>query len=291
MSGKEQSWPCVVLALVVGCGLGAPTAAAAEDPSASVSTEDAGEAEARAIAEEGFTLYAAQHYLQAAQVFQRAYDRYAEPTLLYNIARCHDKLGQAEEALSFYRRFLAIEAGEAEGNAADAKTDLRTRATERVAALGATLRTPPPSALPSRTPSPGSPSPAAARSFSSSSSSARARSGRLFWSGVALGVVGLAGIATGIALDEVTVGDNQTLVTTANEFDKRDARDQARSLGAGAAAAYTLGGLCLAGSVSLVYFGLRPGGFGLRPGGREPASRLSLAPLAGGGVAVLSGRF
>lgn len=63
---------------------------------------------------------AAEHYKQGVVYFQRgehdralaeyqaAFDLSAEPSLVFNIALCHDRAGRPEEAVAAYRRYLAL---------------------------------------------------------------------------------------------------------------------------------------------------------------------------------------
>lgn len=87
----------------------------------------------------GSELYAAGNYGAALQAFQRAYALIAEPNLLFNIAGCHERLGQSRQAIEYYRWFLDSPNGNAEG---------RRRAIEALSRLDATPAPPAPPALP-----------------------------------------------------------------------------------------------------------------------------------------------
>jgi tetratricopeptide (TPR) repeat protein len=70
---------------------------------------------AREAFAEGVAQYDLNHYVEALEAFERAYRHFASPSFLYNIARCHTALGQNDEAVQMYRRYLAtgqVEAGE-----------------------------------------------------------------------------------------------------------------------------------------------------------------------------------
>lgn len=51
--------------------------------------------------------YAAQDYPKALASFEEAYRLYPVPALLFNIAQCYRLMGQDEEALKNYKRFLS----------------------------------------------------------------------------------------------------------------------------------------------------------------------------------------
>jgi hypothetical protein len=84
----------------------------------------------------GSELYAAGNYAAALQTFERAYGLVAEPNLLFNIAGCHERLGERSQAIEYYRWFLSSPGVNTEG---------RRRA---IAALGRLTDQPPPPAPP-----------------------------------------------------------------------------------------------------------------------------------------------
>jgi len=55
----------------------------------------------------GEKLYQFKDYKKALDEFQKAYDLAPIPALMFNMGRCHEKLGATEDALKHYRRFLA----------------------------------------------------------------------------------------------------------------------------------------------------------------------------------------
>lgn len=72
-------------------------------------------------------------YTKALEEFERSYQLSRRPGLLYNIARCHDKLGQRALAIDAYERYIV---------AAPEATD-RADAKARIDALRANVPAPP----------------------------------------------------------------------------------------------------------------------------------------------------
>ncbi|PIE18033.1 MAG: hypothetical protein CSA65_06265 [Proteobacteria bacterium] len=56
---------------------------------------------------EGAALYRARKYRLAVERFTKAYQLFPEPNLLYNVGRCHEALGQVEQAMKVYKTFIA----------------------------------------------------------------------------------------------------------------------------------------------------------------------------------------
>src|SRR4051812_3882640 len=56
----------------------------------------------------GVALYKEAKYAEALAEFERAYEIAPHPLVLYNIAGCHRELSHYAEAVSYYKRFLAI---------------------------------------------------------------------------------------------------------------------------------------------------------------------------------------
>ncbi len=56
--------------------------------------------------EQGTSAFRAGMYHDARVSFERAYSLYPEPVLLFNIASCHRRAGDARSAIAAYRRFL-----------------------------------------------------------------------------------------------------------------------------------------------------------------------------------------
>lgn len=71
-------------------------------------------------------LYSAGRYEKAIELFEKAFAVNDEPELLYNIARCYERLAVPKEAVEAYERFL-----ESPGTTGE----LRTKALENIASL------------------------------------------------------------------------------------------------------------------------------------------------------------
>jgi hypothetical protein len=133
--------PAAALAMVLSCCIGASALSApglAHADNAAGGTEHAVQ-----LNETGSELYAAGNYPAALHAFQRAYALIAEPNLLFNIAGCHERLGQRRQAIEYYRWFLDSPSGNPEG---------RRRAIEALSRLDSTPppapAAPPPAAPP-----------------------------------------------------------------------------------------------------------------------------------------------
>lgn len=70
--------------------------------------------------------YSASRFDKAIELFEQAFEIQKEPELLYNIARSHERLAHAEEAVEWYQRFLEMPGTTGE---------LRTRALTNIASL------------------------------------------------------------------------------------------------------------------------------------------------------------
>ena len=79
-----------------------------------------------ALVQEAVDHYSARRYEEAITQFKAAFGIQSEPELLYNIARCYERLAKSEEALVWYQKFL---------DAPGTTGELRTRALTNIAAL------------------------------------------------------------------------------------------------------------------------------------------------------------
>jgi len=94
--------------LAVAASLALPRPAHAEAPSADAIV-------AMQLNESGSASYAAGNYAAALDSFERAYSLVAEPNLLFNIAGCHERLGQKSQASEYYRWFLGSSSTNSDG--------------------------------------------------------------------------------------------------------------------------------------------------------------------------------
>lgn len=60
----------------------------------------------RKLADDGASFYHAREYRKALEKFQAAYAVDPDPNLLYNIAKCHEALGENPQAIEKYEHFL-----------------------------------------------------------------------------------------------------------------------------------------------------------------------------------------
>ena len=67
-------------------------------------------AQARVHFERGRTFFEVDEYRKAIAEFKAAHIEKPDPAFLYNIAECHRRLGEAGDALVYYRRFLSTSA-------------------------------------------------------------------------------------------------------------------------------------------------------------------------------------
>lgn len=65
-------------------------------------------AKAKAHYERGMSLYQLGEYRRALEEFKEAHIEKTDPAFLYNIAQCYRQLGDVDEALTFYRRYLSL---------------------------------------------------------------------------------------------------------------------------------------------------------------------------------------
>lgn len=75
----------------------------------SIAMADTDEELAKRYYKLGEVLYDRAEYEGALRHFRRSYRHSARPELLYNIARCHESLGQHRKAIEAYREYLATE--------------------------------------------------------------------------------------------------------------------------------------------------------------------------------------
>ena len=99
----------IVLSATTACAAVAWSSPACAEPSRSDAVR------AMQLNEAGSNLYSSGDYAGALDSFERAYALIAEPNLLFNIAGCHEQLGQKGQAVEYYRWFLGTSSSNPEG--------------------------------------------------------------------------------------------------------------------------------------------------------------------------------
>ncbi|MBI5480178.1 MAG: tetratricopeptide repeat protein, partial [Deltaproteobacteria bacterium] len=61
---------------------------------------------ARAHYKAGAAYYQRGKYVDAIREFEQSYELSRKPEILYNLAQCHDKLGQRDKVAGYLRRYL-----------------------------------------------------------------------------------------------------------------------------------------------------------------------------------------
>jgi tetratricopeptide (TPR) repeat protein len=107
--------------------------AAAEETTATSTAEAA--PSALDLSEQARARYEAGDFTRALELFDRAYARDPDPNLLFNSARCHEKLGDTAAALDKYEAFLASPNADPDGlSKAQASRDALVKSQGRRAA-------------------------------------------------------------------------------------------------------------------------------------------------------------
>ena len=103
---------CVARALpiVIALGVALPNVARAAEPDPAADPARIAE-----LNEAGARAYAERHYRMAIEKFVEAYAIDHDPNLLFNIARCYEKLGDLGAAIEKYETFVAAPGADTEG--------------------------------------------------------------------------------------------------------------------------------------------------------------------------------
>lgn len=99
---QHFTWFCVFAAVALAT---TPDAAAQGTPLAELTESQ--ERELIGLIDAGRGAYDRGEFDRALRYFRDAYDLLAHPDILYRIALCHERLGEDEEAVRYYRQFLA----------------------------------------------------------------------------------------------------------------------------------------------------------------------------------------
>jgi len=102
---QARSWSGL-LALVIAAST--PTAAAGPDPGRS---DRAAQATARAHFDRAQVLYSLQRFQDALDEYEAAFELSQLPGFLFNIGQCHRNLGQLDQAVLAFRRYLVLDPG------------------------------------------------------------------------------------------------------------------------------------------------------------------------------------
>jgi tetratricopeptide (TPR) repeat protein len=227
--------------------------------------------------------YNAGDFQRAAAEYQAAYELFASPPLLFNLAQCQRQLGEKQKALFLYRRFLE----EAPQNH-EFRGDAEALARELEASIEQERRvqkTPPtgPAAVPGATGAPPSGSEAAKAPTVEPEHDEPARPVRLsrpaLIAGIALAAVAVAGAVVGGALIAHAGSLDDQAASAASLQGARDLSSSAGDYRAGGAAALAVGGAALVGSAI---------GFVLAARHARSSASLRLAPPVRGAGLVFS---
>jgi tetratricopeptide (TPR) repeat protein len=255
----------LVVSLVLAVGLIAPTARADDT------------AKAKKLFKQAEEKFAASDYDGARALYEAAYELKPLPGFLLNIGQCFRKMGRCDRAIDYYRRFL-----ESSTNArlkADAQR-LIDVCQEELA------KKPSPSPAPSPAPEqkpeeqpPLEPAPSQPAPEPGPRPARRGLSPILFWSGV--GVTG-ALLLTGTFTGAVALSKSELYRDVDTPYgDLQDLRDTGTALKTTSTVTFVLGGIAAVATTVLYFYT----DFG--PKERSVAA----APVEGGGVLVVEGRF
>lgn len=100
--------------LLIALGIALPSPARGAEPPADAA-EPSSSARIAELNETGARAYAERHYRAAIEKFVEAYAIDHDPNLLFNIARCYEKLGDLGAAIEKYEAFVAAPGADTEG--------------------------------------------------------------------------------------------------------------------------------------------------------------------------------
>lgn len=239
-------------------------------PEVEAETEKARQQEAVELYEQGRAAYREGRYEEAIGLLKAAHERDPEsPTLIFNVAKVNELLGNLDEAIDYYERYLeALPAGDSEERRTTQETLRRLRGAKET--HGAR---PQPTAPNSQASTPTAEGPEGPE---------MGRADTLFWlTGGAGAVLVLGGAVVGaLALEKQSTADNFVLGRDGSATEWRTTRDRADQLALGADVLLVAGAAALGGA-ALLYF--------LREAEDQPIADVALIPSLGG--AQLIGHF
>lgn len=223
----RSSRTAAIAAAILSFGLCALAPAAAAQPAA------ADDRKALELFEQGFKAYQDGRFQQAIDLLEKAHAMKKEPVLLYNLARAHEGVGNLDQAISMYERYLAetkdvpdraaiekrVETMRAQIAERDRLRRERDEARKRDAqAAQVSVVTPPEDDVDARSTSP------------------------LPW---IVGGVGAAGLIAGGVLTGLALGKHDDAEAAPSQREAADLQGSAESLGTGGAIALIAGGAVL----------------------------------------------
>jgi len=264
-------------AFLIALGVTLPTAARGAEP-AGDSSEPGSSARIAELNETGARAYAERNYRAAIEKFVEAYAIDHDPNLLFNIARCYEKLGDLGAAIEKYETFVAAPGADTEGRikAKESLVELRhLKEQGGVTSAGEAL-------------------PAGASESSGTSSDAESARGVNIWPWLTLGT---GVVVTGVGVTVYALGaHDHSLVTDAKGYGDPSVvypmtRAEAQSYIDSGNTKKLVGGIALGVGGALVATGI----VWLVTGKSEPtpahAASFTLAPSRDGVVAGYAGRF
>ena len=120
--------------------------ALAQDRATPAAADDPDTERARGFYESGARHYAAGQYREAIADFEKARQLKAAPGLDFNIARSYDRLGETEQAMTAYRRYL--DSNPSDADEVRARVAILEERTAKEAAAAKTTPTTPASTVP-----------------------------------------------------------------------------------------------------------------------------------------------
>jgi tetratricopeptide (TPR) repeat protein len=228
-------------------------------------------ARAKALFKQAEEKYAAEEYREALTLYEQAYEAKPLAGFHFNIAQCHRHLGEYEQAIQHFQRYQ--EEGGSPKHAEEAKRLIKLsedKLEEHRAAAAALeeMNEEPPASSEREPPQPAEPT-----------RSRRHLRPLYFWTGV--GVTG-ALLVTGTITGAMALSKSEEFKDPATpRSELQDLKDSGEMLKTTSTATFVLGAATAAGTAALYFF--------TDFGSRESA--VSAAPIAGGGIVMLSGGF